>query len=84
MTRDKRTAEKVGLVTIHRNPTVVTGTFWYTGCQYLNHSNKKQIIIIIIIIIMKSYTKYKKQTFKQSTPRDGRKQLTNRAPFNHV
>jgi len=39
MTRDKRTAEKVGLV-IQRNPTVVTQTFWYTDCQYLNHGNK--------------------------------------------
>jgi len=39
MTREKRTAEKVGLV-INRNPTVVTQTFWYTGCQYLNRSNK--------------------------------------------
>jgi len=37
MTRDKRTAEKV---VIHRNPTVVTQTFWYTVCQYLNHGNK--------------------------------------------
>ena len=39
MTRDKRTAVKVGLV-IHRNTTVVTQTFWYTGCQYLNRGNK--------------------------------------------
>ena len=47
--------------------------------------NSEYIIAdIFIIIIMKSYTKYKKQTFKQSTPRDGRKQLTNRAPFNQV
>ena len=43
MTRDKRTAEKVGLV-IHRNPRVVTQTFWYTGCQYLNRDNKTATI----------------------------------------
>ena len=50
---------------------------WYfcltVQCQYCAYI----IIIIIIIIIMKSYTKYKKQTFKQSTHRDGPKQLTN-------
>jgi len=39
MNRDKRTTEKVDLV-IHRNPTVVTQTFWYTDCQYLSHGNK--------------------------------------------
>ena len=39
MNRDKRTTEKVSLV-IHRNPTVVTQSLWYTGCQYLNHGNK--------------------------------------------
>ena len=37
MTRDKRTGEKV---VIHRNRTVVTQTFWYTGCKYLNRGNK--------------------------------------------
>jgi len=36
MTRDKRTSEKV---VIRRN-TVVTQTFWYTGCRYLNRGNK--------------------------------------------
>ena len=36
MTTDKRTGEKV----IHRNPIVVTQTYWYTGCQYLNCGNK--------------------------------------------
>jgi len=35
--RDKRTGEKA---VIHRNPTVVTQTFWYTGCRYLNLGNK--------------------------------------------
>jgi len=39
MTRDKRTGENV---VIHRNPTVVTQTFSYTGCQYLNRGNKTE------------------------------------------
>jgi len=33
-------AVKVGGLVIHRNRTVVTQTFWYTDCQYLNHGNK--------------------------------------------
>jgi len=37
MTKDKRMGEKV---VIHRNPTVVTQSFWYTSCQYLNCGSK--------------------------------------------
>jgi len=58
MTTDKWTAEKVGLV-IHRNPTVVTQTFWYTDCQYLNRGNKtaninvKKTVVYLQVITAK-------------------------------
>jgi len=41
MTNDKRAGEKV---VIRHNPTVVTQTFWYTGCRYLSRGNKTAII----------------------------------------
>jgi len=57
MTRDKRTAEKVGLV-IQVNP-LVTQTFWYTSCQYLNRGNKtvninvKKTVVYLQVITAK-------------------------------
>jgi len=53
MTRDKCTGEKV---VIHRNPTVVTQTFWYTGCQYLNRSNKTANINVKNVVYLQVIT----------------------------